>query len=149
MSRPRTRFELCQSRRIRRIALVFCSFVAVLGLLSFNPSCVEATCGDYLTHGQDHSGLNTLNNLFESVQVDNRLPGKNSDRRPCHGPSCQQGPLEHPFSTPVVSVEFQDRWWWTSNSAVQSPETASFLAPLSEPMVLPMVAYRLDRPPKI
>ncbi len=82
------------------------------------------------------------------------MPGPHSqgsfpDRRPCHGPSCQQSPLQLPPSTPFVSVDPQDRWGWMATIVVQAPEPTSFLAIATELVQFPMIAFRLDRPPKV
>jgi hypothetical protein len=145
-----TRFEPIQNRQARRLALVVCSFVAGLGLFSFNPSRVEATCGDYLAHGQNHAQFSLIEEgLIGPGMVDDHPMGQVPRRVPCHGPTCQQAPIQHPLSIPIVNFESQDRWWWTASNSMSSPEQVSFLAPVSEPVVLPMIAFRLDRPPKI
>ena len=84
---------------------------------------------------------------LESDGGDHPVTGQIPKRTPCHGPFCQQGPVQHPLSTPVVSIEPQDRWGWMAAIAVATPERVSFLARRGESVTLPMIAFRLDRPP--
>ena len=155
MQRSHTSFEPLFNRRNRRLPLCVLTFVAVFGLFSLTPSRVEATCGDYLLHGQMMSHADMLDHELAALdrgQSDakgvvpfNKVP----HRKPCHGPSCQQQPLQNPLPTPVISVEPQDRWGWMADVLIPAPTLFSLMAHPSEPVVLPTIAYRLDRPPKV
>ena len=140
MHRFSSRFEPVENRRMPRFVLSLWSFAAIIGFVALSPSKVEATCGDYLSHhGMAH----------DQIALPGGEPTENVPfRSPCHGPSCQQGPLHHPLSTPVVSAEPQDRWGWMAVVTVSIPERISFLAHLCESLALPMFTFRLERPPK-
>ena len=70
-------------------------------------------------------------------------------RQPCHGPHCQQRPLQNPLPSPVITVEPQDRWGWMADVMISAPTLIGLMAHPSEHVVLPTIAYRLDRPPKV
>jgi len=120
---------------MRRLWLTVSILVAAFGLVALSASTAEATCGDYL----DHQGM---------ADHDQSHMPNDQHRTPCHGPTCQKGPVHPPLPTPVVSVEPQDRWGWTANVVLPTLEQSSSLVHLCEPVVLPMIAFRLDRPPK-
>ena len=155
MQRFHTSLELADDRRNRRLPLYVLSFVAVFLLSAITPTRVEATCGDYLSHGHMMSHAEMPGRDVEM------LAGSPSDsteaipfskvprRKPCHGPSCQQRPLQNPLPVPVISIEPQDRWGWMADVMIPAPTPISLMAHLSEPVVLPTIAYRLDRPPKV
>ena len=168
MNRVRINREHPGNRRTRRLALSLLVIAVVLGFLAIGGSPANATCGDYLsqhaiqsqhamqsrqamqTDGDHGVGRSTvprgLLNLVSSRKIlfGERLPL----RIPCHGPSCQQGPVSLPLSTPIDSVETQDRWGWTAIVSIASLEQTSSLAPIEAPVALPMIAFRIDRPPK-
>lgn len=143
-----TRFERTESRRSRRAPLYVLFLVAGLGFLASTATRAEATCGDYLAHhDQTNYGLITLP---AGMQLTTQIPSTPiPNRLPCHGPSCRKGPIELPLSTPVVSLETQDRWGWTACATLPALEQTSFLSRAIEPLCLPMIAFRLDRPPKV
>ena len=138
----RTRFEQANSRHYRRLPLFVWTLVSVFGFMLLGASKAEATCGDYLAHhGMDqdsHFGMTDDGHPAGTIPL----------RAPCHGPSCQRGPVQIPLSTPVVSLEPQDRWGGIANVEVPMLDQTSFLTQFSEPVCLPMIAFRLDRPPK-
>ena len=134
------------------------SLLLVVGMFLFSSSRAEATCGDYLSHGSIHSADHLMGrgefNEEKRTRLDDGLLGDSPlqqvpQRVPCHGPHCQQGPANLPLPTPVVSIEPVDRWGWMGTVSVPVLDRISFLAHLCEPVALPMIAFRLDRPPKI
>ena len=155
MQRFHTSFEPLINRQNRRLPLYVLPLFAVFGLFSLNPSRAQATCGDYLAHGQmmAHSDMLThdlgMKEQSRSEGFDQFPFGKVPHRTPCHGPTCQQRPLQNPLPSPVISVEPQDRWGWMADVMIPAPTLVSLMAHLSEPVVLPTIAYRLDRPPKV
>lgn len=135
--------QLFARRYVRFVAA--CSF-AVVALLVGNSS-VEASCGDYL-HGPmtAHGDFSTGNSRALSVdefQISNERPAC-----PCQGLTCKRGPTKSPLPTAGIQVEYKDRWlegWLIELTLVdESPEYARH----SEVAVLPLFAFRLDRPPK-
>ena len=155
MQRSHTSFEPRFNRRNRRLPLYVLSFVAVFGLFSLTANRVEATCGDYLLHGQVMSHSDMLEHDLGTMDRGHSDPigvvpfSKVPHRKPCHGPSCQQRPLQNPLPAPIISVEPQDRWGWMADVIIPAPTLFSLMAHPSEPVVLPTIAYRLDRPPKV
>ncbi len=131
------------------------SFVAVLGLFSVTATRVEATCGDYLLHGHMMSHSDMVDhdlgkmNRGESDPTGSVPFSKAPHRKPCHGPSCQQRSHQNPLPAPVITVEPQDRWGWMADIMIPAPTLLSLMAHPSESVVLPTIAYRLDRPPKV
>ena len=154
LQRFHTSFEPLINRRNRRLLLCVLSLFAVFGLFSLSPSRVEATCGDYLAHGHmmAHSDMlghdSGMMDRSQSNSNDAVPFGKVPYRKPCQGPSCQQRPLQNPLPSPVISVEPQDRWGWMADIMIPAPTLVSLMPHRSEPVVLPTIAYRLDRPPK-
>ncbi len=142
-----TSFEPIQNRRVRRWRFAVCSLVAVIGLFSINPTRATAACGDYLSHGSHQNSLGLVGHL-KSDADDHPLTSQVPKRTPCNGPFCQQGPIQHPLSAPVVSIQPHDRWGWIAAVAAAQPEHVSFLERVCESVTLPMIAFRLDRPPK-
>ena len=143
------------SRELTRIRLPRRNSAALLPLLVFltffglGSSKANATCGDYLSH---HHVLSQHHVVDERAVAD---PGGNDSaapqiphRLPCRGPSCQRGPVELPLSTPIVSIEFQDHWVWFASLLIHAPQQASYRVHPVESVVLPRIAFRLDRPPK-
>ena len=163
MQRSHTSFEPRFNRRNRRLPLYVLSFVAVFGLFSLTANRVEATCGDYLLHGHmmSHSGMLDHHQDQDRDREFGTMDRGQSDpigvvpfrkvphRKPCHGPSCQKRPLQNPLPAPVITVEPQDRWGWMADVMIPAPTILSLMAHPSEHVVLPTIAYRLDRPPKV
>ena len=149
MQRFHTRLEPRPNRRTARLTIAVCSLFAVFALFSLFPSRADATCGDYLAHAADQTHSGIMGHFPAEMGRHHNPMGKAPLRIPCHGPSCQQGPIQHPLSSPIVSFEPQDRWGWMADIALSAPVPVSFLARLSEPVVLTTIAFRLDRPPKI
>lgn len=117
--------------------LILCVF-ALTASLCFVASEASASCGDYLSHhGMILEDSNGSAPLLEK-------PG----RCPCHGASCRQSPAQQPVPTPIVSLERQDRYVWTTGADVPAPSLSSSLALSDELVCVPMIAFRLDRPPK-
>ena len=138
--------EPLSDRPIRRFRLSVLALAAVFGLFSFGASRVEASCGDYLRHRTaSHDGMTKHDHSSESH---NRSNQSRPDRRPCQGPTCQQAPVEAPVPPPITSVEPQDRWGWVTRFALAAPEPTSSLTVGPESVQLPLIAFRLDRPPK-
>ncbi len=155
MQRFHTNFEQPVNRRIRRLPLFVLAFFAVFGLYALTPSRVEATCGDYLSHGHMMSHSDMLGHDLSTMgrsQSENPegVPfSKVPKQKPCHGPYCQQRPIQNPLPSPVITAEPQDRWGWMADVMISAPTLVSLMAHPSEPVVLPTIAYRLDRPPKV
>lgn len=140
-------FQLKKGRPVRRSRVFVWIALFALGIVAFGTSKAEATCGDYLSHHgyASHRGM---------VDHQRSLPGEHPmeghpARTPCHGPSCQQGPMQAPLSPPVISLETQDRWGWMASVVIPVLDPDSFLSQFNESSALPMIAYRLDRPPKV
>ena len=135
--------ELTRIRLSRRNSAALLPLFVFLAFLGLGSSKANATCGDYLSH----------HHVVDERSVDNPV-GKDSaapqvpHRLPCRGPSCQRGPVELPLSTPIVSIEFQDHWVWFASLLIHTPQQASYMAHSVESVVLPRIAFRLDRPPK-
>jgi hypothetical protein len=68
---------------------------------------------------------------------------------PCNGPNCRRGQGSLPPVVPVVVFEQQDRMNSVSTVFVTGPEESSVLSRLDVHVALPMIAFRLDRPPKV
>ena len=142
------RFESIRNRRSRRFVLSVWLIISGIALSVSQPARVEGSCGDYLAHGE----LMSLHEYTRNGEpdADTSFPLQNSSGRiPCHGPFCQQGPAPSPLSTPVVSIEPHDRWGWMANIIVSAPTRFAFLTLEREQITSPMIAYRLDRPPKV
>ena len=146
MQRFHNNYEPGEHRRNRRFQLVLLSLSAVFSLLIFDVSRADASCGDYLSHGRESQGEAMSHDELPTTA--NHSSEHAPHRRPCHGPSCQQAPLQAPLSVPVVQVNPQDRWGWVASIVLLAPEYISSLAFSSEPANVPMIAFRLDRPPK-
>ena len=145
LQRFHTSDEPVSSRRKHRLGFIMYSWVAVFGLFSLHPTCAIASCGDYLSHGEYRSQTG----LMDPNQYDGGYPGTQIPKRsPCQGLFCHQSPAQHPLSTPVVPIEPQDRWGGISAIAVTAPDRVPFLARRDEFVALPMMTFRLDRPPK-
>ena len=130
--------------RKRRWGLFVVSFVAVSCFFLLGASRAEATCGDYL-----HQMGTSQGGLFRIGMLDHNQSSIPDNAFPIRGPSCQHAPLPQPVPTTVLSVEPQDRWGWMARIVVHPAELASFLAHLNEPISVPTIASRLDRPPKV
>lgn len=127
----------------RRLSLSVWTLAALCGFITLGASKVEATCGDYLSpHAMADQTTSPLSKTVDS------LPGM-PRHKPCHGASCGQAPAQAPPAAPAVSFEQQDRWGWVATLSLSSVSESSFMAQCSEPFVSPMVAFRLDRPPRI
>lgn len=148
-------FEPLFHRRNRRLSLRVLSFIAVFGLFSLTSARVEATCGDYLLHGHMMSHSDMLGHDLGAIDRAQSNPtgvvpfSRGPLRKPCHGPSCQQRPVQNPLPVPVITVEPQDRWGWMADVMIPAPTILSLMGHPSESVVLPAIAYRLDRPPKV
>jgi hypothetical protein len=141
----RIHIEPVESRRIRRLPLFVWIPLLAVAVVVFSASRVEATCGDYLSHhGMAGRGMAGHDQTMPDGDPAEGLPY----RTPCHGPSCQQAPLQAPVSPPVVSLETQERWGWMASVEFPTLDQSSFLTRINESLALPMIAYRLDRPPK-
>ncbi len=114
----------------------------VMAIIAMTASRAEATCGDYLSHSAmvDHNAV--------SIPGDLRPMKEPLSRMPCHGPSCQKAPSHLPASTPVVSLETQDRWGWMALIVIAPVEQTNRLSRTNDLVSFPMIAFRLDRPPK-
>lgn len=136
-------YELTGIRRFRRTLDALLPLFVFLTFLGLGGSKASATCGDYLSHhhvADERAASDPVGSDSEAPQIPHRLP--------CRGPSCQRGPVELPLSTPIVSIEFQDHWVWFASLAIHAPQQISYLVHPAESVVLPRVAFRLDRPPK-
>ena len=126
----------------RLIAALSFALAWAIGLLG--PLEAEATCGDYLSHHKIETELTS--------EFSTKTDSSNSHaplRFPCHGPTCQRGPMELPASTPMVSIDPQDHWVWFASSLLNSPTQSFFVVHGIEPVVLAASSFRLDRPPKV
>lgn len=56
--------------------------------------------------------------------------------------------MQPPMPSSVVSVDPHDRMTWVALNLLRALEETSFLARFHESVVLPTIAFRLDRPPK-
>ena len=152
-----TSLEPTCGRHDRRLRLAVFALAAILGSFLLNPDTVTATCGDYLSHGHllshdQQLGERESPDLFGHFQdrhpSENSLAHQSPQRKRCHGPSCQQAPLEAPLSSPVVTPDPQDRWGWMFQVDVPVPEPLKLRAAFSVPSRSLNLAFRLDRPPK-
>ena len=145
------------NRLPRRFPVALLTLAVGLVSLLLTASRVEATCGDYFAHGSamgdDH--LMTFDR-FSHLRVTKRVSDVHNTngeprphRLPCHGLSCQQAPMPLPVAPLVVSFEPKDWWVCTASVEDSSADQASFLLASSETLLLPMIAFRLDRPPKV
>lgn len=127
----------------RRLSLSVLTLAALCGFLTLSASKAQATCGDYLSpHAMADHATSPLNKTADSLPA---MPL----HKPCHGASCHQAPAQAPPTAPSVSFEQQDRWGWVSNVNLTPILEVSALAQSSEPFMSPMIAFRLDRPPRI
>ena len=142
MQRLNTQFEQQGSRLARRCVVALFSG-AFLAFLSWGPRDASASCGDYLSHSHMMSHGVLPPGSGRAAPMDT-----SGHRRPCHGPSCQQSPMGLPFSTPSIPVETHDRWLLLVPAFEPATQELTSLARFDEPVTLPMIAFRLDRPPK-
>ena len=152
-----TSLEPTCCRHDRQLRLAVFALAAILGSFLLNPNTATATCGDYLSHGDQLShdqqfsekeSLDLQGDLQDRHSSENLLKRRPPQRKRCHGPSCQQAPLEAPLSSPVVTPDTQDRWGWMFHVDVPVPEPLKLQAALSVPNRSLNLAFRLDRPPK-
>ena len=125
----------------------FCSLAVVVGWFLLGVSRAEATCGDYLSHGQGrvHNGVPLHHKLvLGGSESEDQTPA----RAPCHGPSCGKAPVQAPPTIPLVTAEQDDRCLWISTIGTLADGQASFFACPSDAIGLPSISARLDRPPK-
>jgi len=157
LHRLNTSFEPTCGRPFRRLWLGVFSLTVILGSFLLNPQTVTATCGDYLFHGHQLSydqqiterEPTDLHGLFQNEHSsENPLTHRSPQRKRCHGPSCQQAPLEAPLSSPVVTPDLHDRWGWMFQVDIPVPEPLKLRAALSVPNRSLNLAFQLDRPPK-
>ncbi len=141
--------ELTRIRHSRRNSAALLPLFVFLAFWGLGSSKANATCGDYLLHNHVLSQHHFVDEraVADSVGKDSTGP-QIPHRLPCRGPSCQRGPVELPLSTPVVSIEFQDHWVWFARLLIHAPQQASYRVHPVESVVLPRIAFRLDRPPK-
>lgn len=138
------KFEPLFDGLLRLSALNVLTAVALMAAILLVTSEAHATCGDYLSeHGMlSHFASHDSHEMGPLDGIPRHLP--------CHGPSCRrQAPVELPPSVPVISLDAQDRWVWVAHSGVPAVELSSLFADSDETMILPMIANRLDRPPRI
>ena len=142
-----TSFERITHFRPRWVSLSVLRLVALLGFFALSASRVEAACGDYLSHqarfGHQWGGFDQVERPERGEPAESRSRGV-----PCRGRSCRQGPMQLPLSLPLVTIEPQDRWGWTPSLVIPTSDRVSFLVQPAERVVLPKIAFRLDRPPK-
>lgn len=127
--------------------VALCGLV-IAALLTGNSSA-EATCGDYL-HGQMSNHDSAATGIAAAYDLDPAKFQITADRSscPCKGIACKRGPTKSPLPTSVIQFEHKDQWMegallkLTLN--LQSPQYPR----RSELFQPPMIAYRLDRPPK-
>lgn len=137
--------ESIEGRQCRRFALNVWMVLAVAGAVLVMETESRATCGDYLTsHGK-------IGPRWEG-SVEHSVPpisshGAIPHRSPCRGPSCQQGPMEAP-SPSVVSLQIQDEWISIVRFVDQRGALLGLLMSRDESLILPLIAFRLERPPK-
>ena len=145
------------NRLPRRFLVALLTLAVGLVSLALSASRAEATCGDYFAHGSamgdDH--LMTFDR-FSHLRVTKRVGAVHNTngepqphRHPCRGLSCHQAPMPLPVAPLVVSFESQDWWVCTASVEDSSADQASFLIASHETFLLPMIAFRLDRPPKV
>ena len=137
------RFEPSVQRPDRRLRVSM--YFVLLNFAYFTlagGSRADASCGDYLGH----------HDMTVAVQSGDPLSpihrGSIPPQLPCRGPHCRQAPDHPPMPAPNVSFEVQDHWVWTRITQLRPLDATSFLAHLKDPTPLPMIAFRLDRPPR-
>lgn len=146
LSRLHTKIEPAMNCRNRRFGRFVLLMSAAFGLITLSNSRADASCGDYLKHG---TALHDRLVQHARLPMSNNESGERGPRRGrCHGPFCQQAPVQAPLQAPVVSVDSNDRWGWIASIVLPTPAPLSRLAVLSEPVKPSMIAFRLDRPPK-
>lgn len=119
--------------------VAFSVFVAVIFL---GTSGAQASCGDYLQHHGIMPG--DVDRLPVGLLPKEPLPAK----KPCQGPSCQQGNKQLPAPAPVVSLESHDRWMVAVSPGQTTIDQICFLPRLNEALSLATDVCRIDRPPK-
>ena len=146
MQKTLASYEQVAIRLFRRNSAGLLALVTFLTCLMLGPSKANATCGDYLAHHSHHQVVDhwALENPVERDSITPQVP----NRLPCRGPSCQRGPVELPLSTPIVAVDLQDHWVWFESCLINAPQQFSYMFHANESVVLPRIAFRLDRPPK-
>lgn len=140
-------FGTAEIRLTRRFWLPLFSLFLVCLCVSMAASQAHATCGDYLSHhGLSHHDEVAFghSNMPGGTEPANETPR----RKPCNGPSCHRAPLQSPAPVPVVTFPAQDRWVLLATGDLNRGDQKCFLVQIDEPVALPMIAFRLDRPPK-
>lgn len=138
-------FKGCRERQLRLALLVVAGLCSAVLLA---PGRAEATCGDYLRHHAEFDGAEFQSQLAKWHSSSTNLPAPPLKRKPCNGPSCQQGPQEAPLHSPVAVPELQERWIWMFQTILPTPALLKHRAPASEPVHALEFVSRLDRPPK-
>ena len=148
LQRLQTSFGHAFRRIPRRVRAFVLMNLVVLAALSLGASQASATCGDYLHHRghentiRDHSMMPA-----DGTRANSSVPAKEQPPCPCRGSSCQSAPANAPLPVPGQLLELQDQCLGVVISEVLSLTQISPLARFSEPLLQPMIAYRLDRPP--
>src|SRR5580765_1077279 len=116
--------RLLVRKTVRGGAAAACVLLASIVLA---PSQAEASCGDYVTIGGQHS------QTAHSGAVDQDMPGQHDPAKPrCHGPSCSN--RSFPPAAPATRVEVTVEHWALPGGSAQSqsPQATSLIAETRE-----------------
>lgn len=117
----------------------------VIAAFSLGASTAEATCGDYLTGdmaSHDGSHRDSSNAVEEKITTD-------QPACPCRGLTCKRAPGKSPLPNSGFQLDQKDQGLAGLMINLPMLHQSSQFDRSTELVALPMIAFRLDRPPRV